>query len=89
MRNMIMEPVRGWKGGWGVNMHRWIMIEKSRGWREEGRVNGKGCTREEGEEIKKVEMKTSEIKSASPLWRARWHEEQKSGRRTKKKLGTV
>lgn len=46
-------------------MHRWIMIEKSRGWREEGRVNGKGCTREEGEEIKKVEMKTSEIKSSS------------------------
>lgn len=46
-------------------MHRWIMIEKSRGWREEGRVNGKGCTREEGEEIKKVEMRTSEIKSSS------------------------
>lgn len=46
-------------------MHRWIMIEKSRGWGEDWRVNGKGCTREEGKEIKKVEMKTSEIKSSS------------------------
>lgn len=46
-------------------MHRWIMIEKSRGRREGGRVSGNGCTGEEGEEIKKVEMETSEIKSSS------------------------